>query len=193
MASKATESRRTAIRRVHCPAFGSTCTSCGRLNHSTHMCWQTAEHESAVFEQLDTMSEGALQHQTWDSSTQNWSQKRSPPQPNVDVIVSARSEDFRTHGHTLRHETLHLATTAMADTGCQSCLAGPSLMRGLHLEETDLIPACLVMHSASGTNLPIMGAVLLRIKVRLTGQETRKMVYFSAIANKLYLSLATWG
>ena len=107
------------------------------------------------------------------------------------VIISAREEDFRAHGHTLARETHHLTITAMPDTGCQSCLAGPSLMSSLHLSENELIPVSLVMHSASGTNLPILGAALLRIRVQLTGIETRQMVYFSSMATKLYLSLAT--
>ena len=104
------------------------------------------------------------------------------------VTISAREEDFRAHGHTLARETHHLTTTAMADTGC---LAGPSLMSSLHLSENELIPVSLVMHSASGTNLPILGATLLRIRIQLTGIKTRQMVYFSSMATKLYLSLAT--
>ncbi len=82
------------------------------------------------------MHEGTLKHQTWDQASHTWSQKRSPPQPNITVTISAREEDFRAHGHTLARETHHLATTAMADTGCQSCLAGPSLMSSLHLSKT---------------------------------------------------------
>ena len=46
------------------------------------------------------------------------------------------------------------------------------------------------MHSASETNLPILGAALLHIWVQLTGIETRQMD-FSSMATKLYLSLAT--
>ena len=107
------------------------------------------------------------------------------------MAISAREEDFKAHGYTLARETHHLATTAMADTGCQSCLTSPSLMSSLHLSENELIPVSLVMHSASGTNLPILGATLLRIRVQLTGIETRQMVYFSNMATKLYLGLAT--
>ena len=137
------------------------------------------------------MHEGTLKHQTWDQASHTWSQRRSPPQPNITVTISAREEDFRAHGHTLARATHHLTTTAMADTGCQSCLAGPSLKSSLHLSENKLIPVSLVMHSASGTNLPILGAALLRIRVQLTGIKTRQMVYFSSMATKLYLSLAT--
>ncbi len=122
------EQERTAHRRIHCPAFGTTCSTCGRLHHLAHMCWQQVEHESAVSEQIHAMHEGTLKHQTWDQASHTWSQRRSPPQPNIAVTVSAREEDFRAHGHTLTRETHHLATTAMADTGCHSCLAGPTLM-----------------------------------------------------------------
>ena len=185
------EQERTAHRRIHCPAFGTTCSSCGRQNHTAQMCWQSVEHESAIYEQVDTMVEGTLHHQTWDPASQLWTQRKSPPQPHIDVTISARVEDFRHHGHTLHKETHNLATTAMADTGCQSCLAGPSLLSKLRLTASDLIPANLIMHSASGTNMPILGAAILRIRAKPTGPETRQMVYFSEIANKLYLSLAT--
>ncbi len=55
----------------------------------------------------------------------------------------------------------------------------------LHLSENELIPMSLVMHSASGTNLPILGVALLRIRVQLTGIEAHQMVYFSSMATKL--------
>ena len=186
------EQERTAYRRVHCPAYGTTCTSCGRQNHTARMCWQSdIEHESAIFEQVDTMLEGTLNHQTWNRHTKRWTQRKSQPQPHLEVTIATRREDFRQHGHTLRQETQALTADAMADTGCQSCLAGPQLLTRLHLTETDLIPVNLIMHSASGDDLPILGAAILRITASVTGQETRQMVYFSHIASKLYLSLAT--
>ena len=185
------QQERTAHRPIHCPAYGTTCSSCGRQNHTAQMCWQSVEHERAIFEQVNTMVEGTLHHQTWDPTSQLWTQRKSPPQPHIDVSLSALAEDFRYHGQTLRTETHNLVTTAMADTGCQSCLAGPGLLSRLRLTASDLIPVHLIMHSASGTNMPIMGAAIIRIRVNPTGPETRQMVYFSEIANKLYLSLAT--
>lgn len=64
------EQERTAHRRVHCPSFGTTCSTCGRLHHLAHMCWQQVEHESAVSEQIQAMHEGTLKHQTWDQASQ---------------------------------------------------------------------------------------------------------------------------
>ena len=123
------EQERTAYRRVHCPAYGTTCTSCGRQNHTARVCWHSdIEHESAIFEQVDTMLEGTLNHQTWNRHTKCWTPRKSQPQPHLEVTIAARREDFRQHGHTLRQETQALTVDAMADTGCQSCLAGPQLL-----------------------------------------------------------------
>ena len=105
--------------------------------------------------------------------------------------MSTHQEDYKTHGHTLRREKRNLATTALADTGCQSCLAGPALQKELGLETQDLIPASLSMSSASGHPLPILGAALIRLELKNSGRSTRQMVYFSTKATKLYLSLAT--
>ena len=135
------------------------------------------------------MQEDSLPHQTWDSKEGTWAECRSPPQPNINVTVSTHATDFEVHGHTLRRERHNLSTTALADTGCQSCLAGPLLLNNLNLRRSDLIPACLAMKSASGNSLPIMGTAPAASEFRQ--RETRQMVYFSPLASKLYLSLST--
>ena len=86
---------RTAVRRTQCPAFGTTCSTCGRYNHYHNMCWQASETENDIHETVVSMSEGTIQHQSWDSGTRSWTQKRSPPQPDMDVIVSTHKEDYR--------------------------------------------------------------------------------------------------
>ena len=185
------ERSRTAIRRQQCPAFGSNYSACNKPNHYAAMCWQNTEHESAIGESVANMTEGTLPHQSWDPSTATWITCRSPPQPNLDVLVSTHRENYQCHGHTLRKEKRNLATTALADTGCQSCLAGPALQKGLCLSAQDLIPTSLSMSSASGHPLPILGAALIRLKLESSGRSTQQMVYFSPKATKLYLSLAT--
>ena len=178
-------------RRQQCPAFGKTCQSCGRQNHYSQLCWQTTEVESAIHESVHDITEGVLPHQTWDQSSKSWIQRWSPPQPTLTVQVSTNRADYRQHNQTLRKEGSSPAVPALADTGCQSCLAGPHLMRHLGLEKRDLIKASLTMTSASGNRLPIIGAALTRIKLTQADRETRQMVYFSPIATKLYLSLST--
>ena len=170
---------RTAIRRTQCPAFGKTCKSCGRPNHTSQMCSQTTEQESAIQEVVSDMTEGTLPHQTWDQTSKTWAQRRSPPQPTLNVVVSTHRTDFQTHGQTLRIERRNIATRALADTGCQSCLAGPTLMHGLDLRAQDLIPAS-------------MGAALTRIRAEDTGKETRQMVYFSPSSISACQHAVTW-
>ena len=131
-----------------------------------------------------------LPHQTWQSDTSSWVQQCSPSQPVIAIRVSSHAEDFRTHGHTLPRESRHIPTTAIADTGCQSCLAGTDLMSKLHFDPNDFIPVNLTMKSASGNNLPILGAALLRIEIP-SGKKTCQMVYFSSEASHIYLSMAT--
>ena len=137
------------------------------------------------------MTEGTLPHQTWNQTSGSWTQRRSPPQPTLTVTITTNRADYQAHNHTLRKEGSNQSATALADTGCQSCLAGPRLMRSLGLEKGDLIPVSLTMRSASGNQLPIIGAALTRIRLTQSGRETRQMVYISPIVTKLYLSLLT--
>ncbi len=118
-------SSRTAIRKAQCPAYGKTCQSCGHLNHFSQLCWQTMELESSINETVHDMTEGTLPHQTWNQASGSWTQRRSPPQPTLTVAITTNRADYRAHGHTLRKEGSNQSTTALADTGCHSCLAGP--------------------------------------------------------------------
>ena len=101
---RTTRSRRTgenAYRRVHCPAYGTTCTSCGRQNHTARVCWHSdIEHESAIFEQVDTMLEGTLNHQTWNRHTKCWTPRKSQPQPHLEVTMQPAG---KTSGNTATH------------------------------------------------------------------------------------------
>jgi hypothetical protein len=146
-------SSRTAIRKAQCPAYGKTCQSCGRPNHFSKLCWQTMELESSINETVLDMTEGTLPHQTWNQTSGSWTQRRSPPQPTLTVAITTNRADYQVHGHTLRVEGSNQSAEALADTGCQSCLAGPQLMRSLGLEKRDLILASLTMRLASGNQL----------------------------------------
>jgi len=136
------------------------------------------------------MTESTLPHQTWDQTSKSWIQHHSSPLPTLNVVVSTYRTDFQTHEQTLRRERRNIATRALADTGCQSCLTGPTLMCDLDLRAQDLIPAYLTMSSASGNPMPIKGAALTRIRATDTDKETRQMVYFSPISTMLYLSMS---
>jgi len=55
----------------------------------------------------------------------------------------------------------------MADTGCQSCLAGLELMKKFGLSSDDLIPVKMQMHSADNHNIPVLEAVILNCLISL--------------------------
>ena len=57
----------------------------------------------------------------------------------------------------------NIAINAIADTGCQSCLAGLSLVERLGLSSRDLIPVVMQMHSVDNHNIPVLGAAILRL------------------------------
>ena len=50
----------------------------------------------------------------------------------------------------------------MADTGCQSCLAGVKSLDHLGITLQDLIPVSLKMHAANNKGIGILGAAILR-------------------------------
>ena len=84
--------------------------------------------------------------------------------------------------------------SAMADTGCQSCLASVKVIRHLGLRESDLIPVTMQMHTMNYNGIKILGAVILRFSGKsLSGQtfESRQIVYVTSDSDKLFLSRET--
>ena len=77
----------------------------------------------------------------------------------------------------------------MADTGCQSCLAGLKVKK-LVVSVRDLIPVNIKMQVANNDNIRILGAALLRLSGKSNGEErsTRQMVYITDNTDKLFLS-----
>ena len=79
----------------------------------------------------------------------------------------------------------------MADTGCQSCLAGLKIVKKLGLSTRDLIPVSMKMHAADNHNIRILGATILRLSGKNNKgeeQSTRQMVYVTDNTDKLFLS-----
>ncbi len=87
----------------------------------------------------------------------------SGPQPFVNLTVESVREDYRQLGFNLISTTRKAVIPAMADTGCQSCLASIKAIRRLGLRKRDLIPVTLKMHAANNKGITILGAVILRL------------------------------
>jgi len=133
----------------------------------------------------------SLDHHIYDDLHGTWINCRSKPKRYINLTVSIHPEDFKTLGHltTLRHRSASLL--AMADTGCQSCLAGMRVMTALGITERDLIPVSLKMHAANNQGIRLLGAVALRFSgPNPQGQvvETRQLTYITDSTDTLFLS-----
>ncbi|GFN80913.1 hypothetical protein PoB_000741900 [Plakobranchus ocellatus] len=80
---------------------------------------------------------------------------------------------------------------AMADTGCQSCLAGLGLLTKMGLNRRHLLPVKIKMTAANHGAINIVGALALRISgTSPTNKKmnTRQMVYFTTATDRMFLS-----
>ena len=105
--------------------------------------------------------------------------------------MSIQREDYDHFGFPLRIPQERSFVSAMADTGCKSCLAGLKIVKKLGLSIKDLIPVDIKMHAADNHDIRILGATILRLSGENNkGEErsTRQMVYVTNNTDKLCLS-----
>ena len=203
----------TRIRRNDCPAFGHKCDHCTRFHHFESVCRSKARtnsgqqnrmaninNESAVFDALcnltsiepnSNISAISLDHHLYDQLTRTWFKQRSEPQPFLDVNISVSAEDYRKMNCTPPTRTNSSTVSVMADTGCQSCLAGIKVIKRLGLNISDLVPVTMQMHAANEKGIKIVGATFLSISGQdENGQtlETRQMTYITDHSDKFFLS-----
>ena len=134
-----------------------------------------------------------LDHHIYNEFCNVWEKRASDPQPFIDVCVHAVPSDAQSLGFptTLLSPTLSVSYPAVADTGCQSCLAGMSLLTKLGLKRSHLIPVTMKMTVANDHRIIIAGAFVLRISgTSPSGErhETRQVVYFTDSSDRLFLS-----
>ena len=202
-----------SVRAASCPAYRSQCRHCRRRGHFTDACLQrkaagistadAATHQegdddapSAAFCSLEdsTQTEAScaatMQHHMYDDAAQRWCQKPSQPQPSVELELSLQPADYDDLGLECQVRPTTITQKVIADTGCQSCLAGTALMRRLGITEADLVPTSMRMHAANGDPIDISGAVILRISGHRNGnrQESRQFVYITPATDTMYLS-----
>ena len=132
-----------------------------------------------------------LDHHVYDNLSDTWHMKRSSPQPFVNVTIKIVATDYTNLGFDLSAPSLTCQIPAMADTGCQSCLAGMKVICRLGLRTSNLIPVTMRMHTVNNGGITILGATILRISgTDNQGKilETRQMTYITDSSDKLFLS-----
>ena len=89
----------------------------------------------------------------------------------------------------------NIAVSAMADTGCQSCLAGMKLMHRLGMTKKDLIPVNMRMHAANNKSIQILGAIILKLHGSSKDGNVRaahQITYITNDSDKLFLCREAW-
>ena len=155
------------------------------------------EHENAIFNSLCTvtMHRGRksviLDHHLYHESTDTWVKEPSQPQPHIKLLMRVQREDYEQFGFAPQANQRNATVYAMADTGCQSCLAGIDNVHKLGLHKRNLIPVKIRMHAANNDNINILEAAILRF----SGQdgsgnvvETRQLVYVTDTSSQLFFS-----
>ena len=193
------------LRRKGCPAYGTVCSHCGKDHHFESVCRgkvknkanRTSEQENPIFDTLceltiqHDVTSTPLDHHVYNHLSGKWLRRPSRSQPFIKLSVKIQKEDFDHFG--LHRSVLPntIFVDAMADTGCQSCLAGSKLIEELKLPSKDLIPVSMQMHSADYHDIPILGAVILMLSGKdQSGDErtTRQIIYITDSTDKLFLS-----
>ena len=107
------------------------------------------------------------------------------------MTVQAVPEDYQALRFTLSSPSQTSAIPAMADTGCQSCLAGMKVLHRLGLHQQDLISVTMEMRTATNSGITILGALPLRLSGTNPLRhvvESRQLTYITDSSDKLFLS-----
>jgi hypothetical protein len=125
------------------------------------------------------------------SSDKGWLQRRAKTQPIVTVTARVCKDDYTHFGVPLKSSPHGGPISAVADTGCQSCLIGLKLVYQLGFRKPDLINVQHKMNAVNKNAIEIMGAVLLRLSgFDKDGYplETAQVCYVTPDTDSMYLS-----
>lgn len=166
------------ICQTECTAYGQTCSKCKSPNHFSSMFRssakkQSTEHEGAIFDSLCSATDYnfsydrkvlVLDRHICDDISEKWTKCASKPQPYIKITAESVLDDYKAFGYESSFPSKPKTTTvsAMADTGCQSCLAGLKVVNRLGMTERNLIPVTMKMHAANNRGIRMLGAAIIR-------------------------------
>ncbi len=107
------------------------------------------------------------------------------------VRANVLQEDYDHFGIPMKAPLVQSTLSVIADTGCQSCLAGLKVINKLGISMKDLLPVTIKMQAANDHSIGILGAVILRLSGKNTeGDElsARQMVCVTDSTDKLFIS-----
>ena len=200
----------------HCPAFNHSCKKCNLPHHFESVCrkakqpsnqktYQKDEAATAIFEALcyiesdipirePEVSSITLEHHIYDSLCDAWRRRPSKAQPTITINIQAQPTDVQNLGlhPTFNNTTKSIKIQVVVDTGCQSCLAGISILPRLGFDKAHLVKTSMRMRAANQNSIGILGALVLRITGFTNSgktQTTRQIVYITESTDKFFLSM----
>ena len=129
-----------------------------QLSSSQSLCSVENAHPIDDNEIICNLRDFELEHCIYDPSHDTWLMTTSPVQPHYPC--DTRALGLQTP---LRRPTKAALVSVVADTGCQSCLAGTNLLFKLGHNMRHVSKARLQITAANGNNLDIIGAIVLRL------------------------------
>ena len=161
----------TRVRRKECPVFGTKCNYCNKDHHFEKMCRgkhgakpvKSTEHKDTISDTVcqitstdpDSTKRASVDHHVFDKFTKARLRRCSKSQPYVRLQMKIRREDYDHFGFPFRVPQARSFISAMADTGCQSCLAGLKVVKKLGVSVRDLIPVNIKMQAANNDSIHI--------------------------------------
>lgn len=200
-----------ADRKEKCPAWGKISCPCNTPNHFKRVCRKKGVPASAIdTDQEKTnavwINETKLQVKrknrleidmvSFNKETGKWT-STLPPKDDlpVEMVVDQKSykalasrrqrvggmRNFKTHGE-----------EGTADTGATVTCGGDHLLKGLGINQSDLIPASTTLRAANGNQIPLIGTIPVSISMRKDGKKVGEpqleLLYISPKLGKVLLS-----
>ena len=111
---------------------------------------------------------------------------RPEKSPTLIVSVEIMQHTHERFGKKLFRPLQRTNLTATADSGCQTCTAGPELLTDLKCPTSYLVKTRHRINGITASGLNIIGSIFLHIAVG--GKSTRQIVYIASNCQGLYLS-----
>ena len=198
------------LRKQYCQTDNSKCNYCHKLHHHESVCrlkqknkgvqHSTSDSEMPLFDSLCTACTSqdikiaaplTLHHHVFDNLSERWLKKSLKPPPFVTLTASVAHDDYSRLGHSLTAPTSNTQISAIAVTGCQSCLMGVKLLKNFGHSMQNLIPVWMKMHAANNDTITIFGAIIFTIRGKSELREvltTKQIVYVTHDSDRFFLS-----
>ena len=191
-------------RKQKCPAFGKICKICSKANHLDSVCKSKKKPGNTNLLTSSTQGIGPfccistskgpvtlLSHHVYNKFS-GWAASRPEEHPTMNVSCSIATTAYTDLSLPTPRVTDRTASTpALADTGAQMCVAGPSFLHALGATKKELIKLQNGVSTANNAGLTLLGGLFSNIMgTTPTGEtfNTQQLVYIAEGINTLFLS-----